>query len=107
MPELIRLLLRHALIGFALALLLVLCLLHFNIGHLADMMTGPDGPVALFMLIAFIGITFASAQMGIGVMLAGREDEDDHPGSWLKAVVTAIHAALRKTQSPHDDHFKV
>lgn len=96
MPELVRLLLRHALIGFALAILLVWSLLVFNIGHLADMIDGPDGPVALFMLISFIGITFASAQMGIGVMLAGRDDDNDHPGSWLKAVALAIHAGLNK-----------
>ena len=95
MPDLVRLLMRHALIGFALAALLVLCLLAFNIGGLGDMIDGPDGPVALFMLTAFTGLTFASAQMGVGVMLAGRDDEDHHPGSWLAAVAERIWKFVR------------
>ena len=95
MPDLVKLLIRHALIGFALAIVLVGSLWLFNIGHFADLVAN-DGPVAVVMLTAFSGFTFASAQMGIAVMTA---DEDDHdhadPGSMLAAVSARIWAFAR------------
>jgi hypothetical protein len=77
MPELIKLLIRHALIGYGLSVLLVICMLSFNVGGFTDLVTHTDhGWVAALMLLGFTGITFASAQMGIAVMGAGQEDDD-------------------------------
>lgn len=92
MPDLVKLLIRHALIGFGLATLLVSCLILFNVGNLRNLIAA-DGPVALLMLTLFMGLTFASAQMGIGVMLAGRDrDDDDYPGTLVAAVGSRLWA---------------
>lgn len=96
MPDLIKLLIRHALIGFGLAVLMVASLLLLDVGNLRTLIAA-DGPVALFMLTLFMGLTFASAQMGIGVMLAGRDrdrDDEDSPGSLL-AVGSRLWAYVR------------
>ena len=95
MPELVKLLVRHALIGFGLAAVMVASLWLCNVGNFAVLASGPDGYVAVIMLTAFTGFTFASAQMGIAVMRAGKEDEDDDtPGSLLGAVSNRLLAFI-------------
>ena len=75
MPPLIRFLLRHALIGFALAGVLVAVVWFTNWHGFADLVRGPGGSLALFVLTAFTGFTFASVQMGIAVMLLGGDND--------------------------------
>lgn len=81
MPQLVRFLLRHALIGFALAVIFVGALLAFDIARLGSLIgTSPGGMVAALVLVVSIGITFASVQMGFAVMLLGEDDEDRDGG---------------------------
>ena len=78
MPDHIRLILRHAAIGFLLAVVFVAGLLVFNIGNLWHLVTAsPDGWLALLMLVVFFTITFGSAQIGIRIMLDADDDDDD------------------------------
>ncbi|MEO5366743.1 MAG: hypothetical protein H7831_10390 [Magnetococcus sp. WYHC-3] len=88
MPALARFLLRHALIGFALAWLSVAALVGWDVFGLRSLMlSGSGGGVALFMLAFFMGLTFASVQMGAAVMLLAQEEDDSPgPGSLLPAL---------------------
>lgn len=76
-PAPLRLLLLHALIGYAVATLFVLAILWRNLFGLAGLMLrAPEHPLPLALLWFFIGLTFAGAQMGIAIM-AQAEDGDD------------------------------
>jgi hypothetical protein len=98
MPELIKLLIRHALIGYGLAALLMLCMLMFNVSGFIDLvMTTDNGWVAALMLLGFTGLTFASAQMGIAVMCAGqKDDEHNTPSGILRSVMARIETFCQR-----------
>ncbi|MGE3533082.1 MAG: hypothetical protein AB7I12_15035 [Steroidobacteraceae bacterium] len=88
MPALIKLLLRHALTGFALAVVFVQVLIANDVTGLGTLVAKSEiGDLAVFVLTAFMGLTFASVQMGIAVMLASREDDEDGDrGSFVAAL---------------------
>ena len=78
MQTLPRFLIRHALIGFALAILLVGLALIFDLLGLRGLAAASgSGPVAIVVLTFSLGLTFASAQMGMAVMLLGQADDPD------------------------------
>ena len=78
MQTLPRFLIRHALIGFALAILLVGLALIFDLLGLRGLAAASrSGPVAIGVLAFSLGLTFASVQMGMAVMLLGRADDPD------------------------------
>ena len=69
-------LLRHALIGFALAGLFVAAVLWSNAFGLGDLLLAAAGhPLPLLLLWFFTGLTLGSVQMGVAVMGLG-EDGD-------------------------------
>ena len=76
MPDLVRLYIRHTLIGFAAAAVFVALLFWFNVANLWHLVThSPDGVLAAFLLFMFNGIVFSGVQFGIAVMgMAERED---------------------------------
>ena len=78
MPELVRLYIRHSLIGFAIAAVFVVGLLWLNIANLQHLVFNTAGGyLALFMLFLFNGLLFAGVQFGIAVMgMAERSDPD-------------------------------
>lgn len=76
MPHLVRFLLRHAVIGFGVALVFVAILLALDAHGLRTlMMRGPDGWLAAGVLAFAMGLTFGSVQMGVAVMLLTARDE--------------------------------
>ncbi len=76
MPDLIKLLLRNAAIGFGVAAIFVALLLLTDTGGVGTLVVHSDmGFVAVFMLTFFLGLTFGSAQMGFAVMTAHKQDE--------------------------------
>jgi len=80
MPHMVRFLLRHAIIGFAVAAVFVAALVLLDVARLGSLAhTSADGPFALALLVFALGLTFASVQMGFAVMLLPRAG-DDHPG---------------------------
>lgn len=69
MPDLVRFLLRHALLGAAIGIAFTALILVFDIGKIRTLTEGtPTGAGVRLLTAFFIGSTFASAQMGIAVM---------------------------------------
>lgn len=69
MPDLVRFLAHNAAIGFAAAIVFVFFLLVMDINGLWTLVTTTNGgSIAVFILTFFVGLTFASVQMGIAVM---------------------------------------
>jgi hypothetical protein len=76
-PAPIRLLLRHALIGYAVATLFMLAILWRDLFGLATLMLqAPEHPLPLALLWCFIGLTSAGVQMGIAIMAQGMDADD-------------------------------
>ena len=70
MSDLLKFLLRHAIFGLAIAVLVVAGILALDIAGLRGLMLGSDaGILALFMLTFFMGLTFSSAQIAFAVLL--------------------------------------
>lgn len=81
MPHLVRFLMRHALIGFALAIVFVGALLALDVARLGSLIwVSPTGVIAAFVLTFSIGVTFASVQMGFAVMLLSETDTGPKSG---------------------------
>ena len=79
-------LLRHTAVGFGLAAAFVAALLYFDLGGLATLAAASDaGPLAVVLLTAFMGLTFASAQTAFAIMFASRRDPDETRGSAVLA----------------------
>jgi hypothetical protein len=78
MPELVRLYIRHCLIGFAIAAVFVAGVLWLNVANLQHLVFNTrGGMLALFMLFFFNGLLFAGVQFAIAVMgMAERPDSD-------------------------------
>ena len=78
MPELVRLYIRHSLIGFAIAAVFVAGLVGLNIANLQHLLLGSAGGLlGLFLLFFFNGLLFASVQFGIAVMGMAEKPGDD------------------------------
>lgn len=69
LPKLVRLYIRHTLIGFAVAAVFVAGLLWANVGNLWHLVTHAEGGyLAAFLLVVFNGIVFSGVQFGIAIM---------------------------------------
>lgn len=80
MPVLVKFMLRHALIGYAVAIVFVAGLLALDMGGLATLVsTSQFGVLAVALLTFFTGLTFGSLQMGMAIMSLKEEPEDDGP----------------------------
>ena len=78
MPDHIAFILRHGLIGFALAVVFVGMLLAFDVAGLWHLVTHTaEGPLAVLMLVVFFTITFGAVQIGYQIMMLGEDDDDD------------------------------
>ncbi|MCJ8143012.1 hypothetical protein MKI84_08790 [Ancylobacter sp. A5.8] len=76
MPRHVLFLLRHALIGCALAVLFVGGLIAFDVARLGELVLhSSNGLLAALVLTVALAITFGSVQMGFAVMLLGEDDE--------------------------------
>jgi len=88
MPPLVRFLLVHAAIGFAIAFVFVGGFLLMDIGGMRTLMLASDiGLVAMALFTFMTGLTFSSVQMGVAVMLLGEPEDsgDGGLGSWHSA----------------------
>ncbi|HEY9056181.1 MAG TPA: hypothetical protein VIN77_03430 [Aurantimonas sp.] len=78
MPNLFRFLARNALIGFSAAAFFVAVLALADIGGFGTVITRSDsGPLAIGLVVYFLGLTFSSVQIGMVIMLSGRFPDDD------------------------------
>jgi len=96
MTELPRFLVRHALIGFCIAILFIAALLVFDIGGFRALAgASPTGRLAVVMLALSTGATFASLQMGFAIMLLGTDDRDSGAGRRsLARIIRSRHHAI-------------
>ncbi|SIN98509.1 hypothetical protein SAMN05444722_0006 [Rhodovulum sp. ES.010] len=95
MPDLVRLYIRHSVIGFVLAALFVTLLLYLNVGNLWHLVTHVSGGwLALVLLFVFNGIVFSGVQFGIAVMSMARDEDDDSRGRRQPERVRGLVEAL-------------
>ncbi len=91
MPAHVVFLARHALIGFALAVAFVGVMAWFDIASLRTLAAKSDSTLVAFpVLTFFLGLTFASVQMGAAIMLLPHDDGkggggggSSRVGAWL------------------------
>ncbi len=77
MPSLMRLMIHHAAVGFAIALVFTALLLAFDIANLRTLASQSGAGIAAIMLLAFfIGTTFAGAQIGFAVFSQKNRDDE-------------------------------
>lgn len=94
MPDHIKMILFHALVGFGISVAFTVMILAFNIGNLWHLVTHTaEGPVAVAMLVVFGTITFGSAQIGYKIMSMG-EEEDDQSGGKRDALPSVEPVAI-------------
>lgn len=109
MPAHVLFLARHALIGFALAVCFVGAMAWFDIAGLRTLASKSDSTLVAFpVLTFFLGLTFASVQMGAAIMLLPHEDRSSGGGgssrivAWLvrvfgpPATLAPVRAGLRR-----------
>ena len=78
MPKLLRLLIVNTAIGFAVSAIFVTAIIWTDTANLGTLIaSSPVGWLAAGILFFFVGLTFASVQMGVAVMRLDR----DHGGS--------------------------
>lgn len=81
MPQLIRLYIKHVIIGFILSAIFVAALIWSNVANLQHLVThSTGGYLAVFMLFMFNGIVFSGVQFGIAIMRMAENDDDDQGG---------------------------
>lgn len=81
MPDHIRMIIKHGVIGFGISVAFTAMILAFNVGNLWHLVTHTaEGPIAVVMLVVFGTITFGSAQIGYKIMSMGEEDDGDKGG---------------------------
>ncbi|MDP2801565.1 MAG: hypothetical protein Q8O26_06745 [Phreatobacter sp.] len=97
MPKLLQFLLVNAVIGFGVAGVFVAALIALDVGGFATLTARSDvAPMAVSVLTFFLGLTFASAQMGIAVMMLPKDDgAGPRGGRRLPAELTPAYARVR------------
>ncbi len=82
MPELVRLYIRHVIVGFVLGAVFTGLLLWLDVAGLGHLVAATrEGPLAVVMLVVFNTIVFAGVQFAIAVMsMAEPEDRDQGRG---------------------------
>lgn len=93
MPALVRMYIRHVLIGYAIAAVFVAGLLWFNIGNLWHLVsTSPVGWMAVAMLFFANGIVFSGVQFAIAVMQMA--EKEGRPGGGKHKPVATTRPAM-------------
>ena len=92
MPVLVRMYVRHILIGFVLSVVFTGLLFWLNVGNLWHLVNATSGgAVAVVMLLVFNTIVFSGVQFGIAVMQLGEDDDAPKRGHGV-AVPVAVPA---------------
>lgn len=92
MPFLVRFLIRHALVGLAIAVVAVGLIMWSDISGLGTLIARSEqGLFVLVLLTVMMGLTFSSLQMGFAVMLLPGDDKPGPGGKrklrdWLDAA---------------------
>lgn len=97
MPKLLKFLLVNAVIGFGVAVVFVAALIVLDVGGFSTLTARSDvALMAVSVLTFFLGLTFASVQMGIAVMMLPKDDDaGPRGGRRLPAVLTPAYVRVR------------
>jgi len=97
MPKLVRMYIRHVLIGYALSAVFTGLLLWLNVANLWHLVTHtPEGPLAAFLLVMFNGIVFSGVQFGIAVMRMADDGGDGGKPRRVAAEALPVRAEARR-----------
>jgi len=89
MPRLVRMYIRHVLIGWLLSCLFTAALLWLNVANLWHLVRATDaGVIAVVMLVVFNAIVFSGVQFGIAVM--GMAEDEGKSGGTRAPVGPAV-----------------
>ncbi|MEZ6023091.1 MAG: hypothetical protein R3C16_06700 [Hyphomonadaceae bacterium] len=88
---LVRLFLTHTAIGYGVSTLFVAAILLLDLGGLASLIASQHAETVVLLLWFFIGLTFASVQMGMAIMSLG----DEAPPGGGKRQRTPLLAPVR------------
>lgn len=81
LPPLVRLYIRHCIIGYALSAVFVAGLLYANVANLWHLVTHVDiGWLAVVLLVLFNGVVFSGVQFGIAIMRLSDDEDEGGPG---------------------------
>ncbi len=101
MPKLVRLYIRHVLIGFAIAGAFVAMLLWFNVMNMWHLVSTSDiGVLAVIVLWFAHGVVFAGVQFAIAVM-AMAEPPKGGSGGKRQGEMQPVRVAVRQDRAPH------
>ncbi|ABK42722.1 hypothetical protein Mmc1_0195 [Magnetococcus marinus MC-1] len=79
---------RHALIGFFMSAILVTAMVYWDFQHMGTLILSSAAPaLVLGVLTFFVGLTLASAQMAIAVMLLAEPEDNGTRGKFIGLVV--------------------
>lgn len=101
MPALVRMYIRHTLIGFVLAAVFVALLFWFDVAGLWHLVTHTEGGwIAAGLLVMFNGIVFSGAQFGIAVMSMAQDEDGGGSGRRAAAMPDAVPVPVRVHEVP-------
>lgn len=101
MPLLLGFLLRHALVGFAIAAAAVGLLLWLDVAGLGTLVaTSESGVLAVALLTFFGGLTLGSVQMGVAVMTLSEADASGGGGRRAGALLRWLAPPARAAARP-------
>jgi uncharacterized membrane protein len=101
MPELVRLYIRHVLIGWGIAALFVVMLVWLDVAGLRHLILETDmGWVAALALFISNGALFAGAQFAIAVMLMAEDDNGPRGGRRERAAKVWLPVAIPVEDKP-------
>lgn len=104
MPELIKLYIRHVLIGFAIAAGFVAMLLWFNVMNLWHLISTSDvGILALVVLWFAHGIVFAGVQFSLAVMAMAEPPKGGKGGKRQPVAPPVLQPVPVATRAPDED----
>ncbi len=95
MPALVRLYIRHVVIGFAISAAFCAMLVWMNVAGLGHLILETDlGWVAALMLFVSNGVVFAGVQFAIAVMLLAEDDTGPRGGRRQSAARVLLPVAI-------------
>ncbi|MEG3638228.1 hypothetical protein [Magnetococcus sp. PR-3] len=87
--KLANFLLRHTLIGFALSATTVAAMIYWNFNQMGTLILGSSSPILIIAVLTFfMGLTLASAQMGMAVMLLAEPEDKGSRGKFIGLVLS-------------------
>lgn len=101
MPQLVRLYIRHVLIGWGIAGLFCAMLIWFNVAGLRHLILETDmGWLAGLMLFVSNGVVFAGVQFAIAVMLMAEDEDGPRGGRRERAAPQWVPLAIPVEEKP-------